>query len=90
MLLRENVSNSLIMIQPTLEVCCSYHEVMKKAYSFNGPPVPVLLASTSVQPDRILLLDTFFQVVVFHGENVASWRDAGTQKIFCKENRICK
>jgi len=66
MLLRENVSNTLIMIQPTLE-----------AYSFSGPPVPVLLASTSVQLDRILLLDSFFTVVVHHGETIAHWRDAG-------------
>jgi len=45
------------MIQPTL-----------LAYSFNGPPVPVLLDVTSIGPDRILLLDTFFQVIVFHGQ----------------------
>jgi protein transport protein SEC23 len=48
---RETVSNSLIMIQPTLE-----------SYSFNGPPVPVLLSSESIVPDKILLLDTFFTV----------------------------
>jgi len=60
---RETVSNSLIMIQPTLE-----------AYSFDGPPVPVLLSATSVQPNRILLLDTFFVVVVFYGDTVAQWR----------------
>eukprot|EP00741_Cyanophora_paradoxa_P008894 tig00001408_g8610.t1 len=63
---RENVTNSLIMIQPTL-----------LAYSFNGPPVPVLLDVTSVAPDRILLLDTYFFVIIFHGETVASWRKAG-------------
>lgn len=60
---REDVSNSLIMIQPTLE-----------AYSFDGPPVPVLLSATSVAPNRILLLDTFFAVVVFSGDTVAAWR----------------
>jgi protein transport protein SEC23 len=60
---RETVSNSLIMIQPTLE-----------AYSFDGPPVPVLLSATSVAPNRILLLDTFFAVVVFSGDTVAQWR----------------
>lgn len=48
--------NALIMIQPTLE-----------AYSFNGPPVPVLLASTSIQADKILLLDTFFRVIIHTG-----------------------
>lgn len=65
---RETVSNSLIMIQPTLE-----------AYSFNGPPVPVLLSATSVAPDRILLLDTFFAVVVFVGDTIAQWRKLGYQ-----------
>ena len=52
-LTRESCTNSLIMIQPTL-----------LAYSFNGPPVPVLLDVTSIAPDRILLLDTFFQVPI--------------------------
>jgi len=66
---RETVSNSLIMIQPTLE-----------AYSFNGPPVPVLLSATSVAPDRILLLDTFFAVVVFTGDTIAQWRKLGYQE----------
>lgn len=33
---------------------------------------PVLLDSTSIQPDKILLLDTFFQVLIFHGEVGAS------------------
>jgi protein transport protein SEC23 len=65
-MLRENVSNSLIMIQPTLD-----------AYSFDSEPVPVMLSVTSIQPNRILLLDTFFHVVIFHGETVAAWRKAG-------------
>merc|ERR1712054_622860 len=62
-LTRENTTNSLIMIQPTL-----------LAYSFDGPPVPVLLDVTSINPDRILLLDTFFHVVVFHGDTIANWK----------------
>merc|ERR1712118_546526 len=65
-LMRENTTNSLIMIQPTL-----------LAYSFNGPPVPVLLDVTSIAPDLILLLDTFFQVIVFHGETISAWRKQG-------------
>jgi len=28
-----------------------------------------------VRPDVVLLLDTFFQVIVFHGETIALWRD---------------
>lgn len=65
-LTRENTSNSLVMIQPTL-----------LSYSFNGPPQPALLDSESVRADVILLLDTFFHVVVFHGETIAAWREQG-------------
>nr|XP_039259214.1 protein transport protein Sec23A-like [Styela clava] len=63
---RQDLTNSLIMIQPVLY-----------SYSFNGPPEPVLLDSTSIQPDKILLLDTFFQVLIFHGETIAQWKKAG-------------
>ncbi|CAJ1954625.1 unnamed protein product [Cylindrotheca closterium] len=65
-LTRENTTNSLVMIQPTL-----------LSYSFNGPPQPALLDAESVRPDTILLLDTFFQVVVIHGETIAAWREQG-------------
>jgi len=61
---RENTQNSLVMIQPTL-----------LSYSFNSPPQPALLDAQSVRPDTILLLDTFFHVVVFHGETTAAWRE---------------
>ena len=30
-----------------------------------------------LQPDRILLMDTFFQILIFHGETIAQWRAAG-------------
>jgi hypothetical protein len=46
-----------------------------RSYSFNGPPQPCLLDAASVRADTILLLDTFFQVVVFHGETIAAWRE---------------
>uniref|UniRef100_A0A0K8SP95 Protein transport protein SEC23 n=1 Tax=Lygus hesperus TaxID=30085 RepID=A0A0K8SP95_LYGHE len=61
-LMREDLSQSLIMIQPILY-----------SYSFNGPE-PVLLDTSSIQPDRILLMDTFFQILIFHGETIAQWR----------------
>lgn len=54
------------MIQPSLE-----------AYTLNGEPFPVLLSAKSLEPDRILVLDTFFQVVIWTGENIAQWRKAG-------------
>lgn len=57
MLMREDVTQSLIMIQPILY-----------SYSFNGRPEPVLLDTSSIQPDKILLMDTFFHILIFHGE----------------------
>lgn len=57
MLMREDLTNSLIMVQPILY-----------SYGFNGPPEPVLLDTSSIQPERILLMDTFFQILIFHGE----------------------
>lgn len=65
---REDVSNSLIMIQPTLD-----------SYTFDEQPRPVLLDSTSIQPNTILLLDTFFHILIFHGETVAEWKKIGYQ-----------
>eukprot|EP00123_Amoebidium_parasiticum_P016637 comp23528_c2_seq2/m.39556 comp23528_c2_seq2/g.39556 ORF comp23528_c2_seq2/g.39556 comp23528_c2_seq2/m.39556 type:complete len:765 (-) comp23528_c2_seq2:257-2551(-) len=65
---RSDVMDSLVMIQPSLI-----------AYSFSGPPTPVLLDSSSIAPDRILLLDSFFHIVIWHGEIIAQWRKAGYQ-----------
>ncbi|GAB5367116.1 hypothetical protein AAMO2058_001201600 [Amorphochlora amoebiformis] len=62
-LLRENVTNSLVMIQPTL-----------MAYSLEeGACQPVFLDVSSIAPNRILLLDDFFHVVVFYGSTVHDW-----------------
>ena len=66
MLCRQPTSNCLVMIQPALI-----------SYSFDSPPQAVLLDATSVRPDVLLLLDTFFTLVVFHGATIAAWRDAG-------------
>jgi protein transport protein SEC23 len=60
---REDVNNSLIMIQPTL-----------MQYSMEAPMQPVLLDSASIQPNVILVMDTFFHLVIYHGETIAAWR----------------
>ncbi|CAN6650916.1 protein transport protein Sec23p [Trichomonascus vanleenenianus] len=65
---REDLTNSLIMIQPTLI-----------SFSIDQEPEPVLLDSVSIKPDVILLLDTFFHILIFHGETIAQWRKAGYQ-----------
>lgn len=65
----EYVGDSLIMIQPTLD-----------SYSLDQEgSQPVLLDSASIQPAHILLLDTFFQILIFNGETIAEWRKAGYQ-----------
>jgi protein transport protein SEC23 len=65
-LYRENTANILIMLQPSLE-----------SYTFNSSdPEPVLLSSTSIGDQKILVLDTFFHVVIFSGKVIASWRKA--------------
>ncbi|XP_019180440.1 PREDICTED: protein transport protein sec23-1 [Ipomoea nil] len=66
MLNREGVVGSLIMVQPTLF-----------QYSFDGPPVPVLLDVCSISPDVILLFDSYFHVVIHYGSKIAQWRKLG-------------
>ena len=65
-ILRENVTNSLIMIQPTL-----------MAYSLDGPAEPVILDVSSCAPNRILVLDTFFHLVIWYGDTIAKWQADG-------------
>ncbi|KAI5406474.1 protein transport protein SEC23 [Lathyrus oleraceus] len=75
MLNREGVVGSLIMIQPTLF-----------QYSFDGPPVPVLLDIRSICPDSILLFDSFFLVVIHYGSKIAQWKKLGYDKDQDHEN----
>ncbi|XP_027340264.1 protein transport protein SEC23-like isoform X3 [Abrus precatorius] len=65
---RENISNAAVMIQPSLI-----------SYSFNSLPAPALLDVASISADRILLLDAYFSVVIFHGMTIAQWRNMGYQ-----------
>ncbi|KAG5090189.1 hypothetical protein JHK82_048967 [Glycine max] len=65
---RENISNAAVMIQPSLI-----------SYSFNALPAPALLDVASIAADKILLLDSYFSVVIFHGMTIAQWRNLGYQ-----------
>lgn len=64
----EDCINSLIMIQPTLT-----------SYELDKEPEPVLLDSTSIKPNRILFLDTFFHILIYHGTLISDWRRQGYQ-----------
>ncbi|XP_057497973.1 protein transport protein SEC23 B-like [Actinidia eriantha] len=65
---RENITNAAVMIQPSLI-----------SYSFNSLPAPALLDVASISADCILLLDSYFSVVIFHGMTIAQWRSMGYQ-----------
>jgi protein transport protein SEC23 len=55
----------LVMVQPSLV-----------SYSLGSPRSAVQLDSSSVQPDCALLLDTFFDVVIYYGQKIVEWRNA--------------
>lgn len=74
-LMIEELTTSLIMIQPILY-----------SYSFNGPPEPVLLDSSSILDDRILLMDTFFHILIYKGKSIAEWLALGYDKLPEHEN----
>lgn len=67
--MRENVSNSLVMIQPAL---MSYDMESEQA-------TPVLLDIDSMKPNVILLLDTFFYVCIWKGDTIDKWEQARYQ-----------
>jgi len=67
MMLHESVMNATIMIQPLLF-----------AYTPESPEAnPQLLEVESMKNDSVLLLDSFFFIVIWHGEDVCKWRDEG-------------
>lgn len=69
MFMTEDTNNSMTMMQPKL---ISF-EVNVDGFE------EVLLDSVSIRPDGILLLDTFFHILIYHGKQVAEWRREGYQ-----------
>lgn len=60
---RENCTNSLVMIQPAL-----------LEYNMQNPqPTPVQIDVDAMKKDVILLLDTYFHVVIWQGEHIHQW-----------------
>ncbi len=69
-MITENVTNSLVMIQPAL-----------LEYSFDAEdPVPVNLYMESMKPNVILLFDTFFHTIIWHGKTIHEWEEEGYDK----------
>ena len=66
-LLHENVSNCTIMIQPVLY-----------SYTAEEPDATsVFLDIQNMKNDNVLFLDTFFNIVIWHSEDVCAWREKG-------------
>merc|ERR1719206_1594375 len=75
-LLRENVSSGMSMIQPLLhafDIPQGGDEDGAEEEEVEG--TEVLLELSSRHPERILLLDTFFHLVIWYGRKVAKWRN---------------
>lgn len=67
MLNRESLSNMLVMIQPALF-----------AYDLETQqPTPVLCDMESLKPDIVILVDTYFHVVVWRGMQIHNWIKEG-------------
>jgi len=67
MIFKENVSNSLVMIQPSLMM-----------YKLDAEEAqPALLDGDAMQDQVILLLDTFFYVSIWKGQTINDWEKAG-------------
>lgn len=62
LLSREAVTESMTMIVPTLI-----------AYHYQGQVEPVEMDVKSLDPEKILLFDTFHNIVVWRGRDVARW-----------------
>lgn len=66
-LIRENSNNMLVMMQPAL---FSYEANCEHAES-------VLCEIESLNPERVLMVDTYFNVCVWHGKTINEWVEAG-------------
>ena len=58
--------DAIMMIQPKLI-----------RYALGEPPMPALVDVSSIVPEHILFLDTYFYLVVYHGNTIARWRAEG-------------
>ena len=65
-LYRSDVYHSILMIHPTLI-----------AYGINAAPKPIPLDEQYMDDRSILVLDTFFDILIYYGPAIQAWRAAG-------------
>ncbi|KAI5165156.1 protein transport protein SEC23 [Nematocida sp. AWRm78] len=68
-LMCEDSPSTMCIIRPSLV-----------AFHYTGERSPVELDSRSLKPDVALLVDTFHDVVIWYGENIAAWIKAGIKE----------
>lgn len=62
-LMRENLTNMLVMIQPALF-----------SYTLeNSQTQPLQCEIESLKSDIIILVDTYFHVLIWHGQTIHEW-----------------
>lgn len=62
--LPQTTANTTLIIQPDLIT-----------YNINAPPLAVPLDPAAIDSKRILLLDTFFHIVIWYGNHIAQWKE---------------
>lgn len=76
LLMKETAHNSILMLQPQL---------LSYAVSAEGDiaVAPAIVDVSSIVPGAILFMDAYFYIVVFHGQDIARWRQEG-----CASGRV--
>ncbi|KAK6461000.1 hypothetical protein DFJ63DRAFT_214275 [Scheffersomyces coipomensis] len=80
--MHEDVNNALLMIQPLLlsyDIDQTFED--EETGETHYEAAPALLDSASLGHGKMLLLDTFFHILIHHGSTVAEWRKAGYQDL---------
>ena len=79
MLMKESTQHCMLMIQPQLDSynIDSWEDGIVSAQ-------PTVLDVHSINPACVLFLDTYFYVVVYHGNDIARWRQEGyVYSLYC-------
>lgn len=74
-LIKENTENSVIMIHPRLT-----------SFEVDKNPEIVPLDILSVKPDKLLLLDTYFSIVIYYGEEISLRKKALPKEEMAMDN----
>jgi hypothetical protein len=79
MLMKEVTQNCMLMIQPQL------HQYSIQSWEDDVVTVhPVPLDVQSILPGSVFFLDTYFYLVVYHGNDIAHWRQEGCAPILIR------